>query len=249
MTMNNDHKTAGSAAAIACLAALLLPLAAGGCGMGQKKAAQENKDFFTSGNKEADQRADQRMAKTAELRGTGGAGGSEGGGGGGGAQQAAAKVEPAEGRTTASGKPAGDDAPRTLFDRLGGQVAIAKIVDDFVDRMRADPRVNLERKGVIKGGFRFGRAQSMEWNAHPYALAQFKKHMVQFLMLSTGGPSFYDGLDMTAAHANRHINNAEFDAAVGDLKATLDKLAVPAKEQKELLAIVESTRPQVVQER
>jgi hemoglobin len=45
------------------------------------------------------------------------------------------------------------------------------------------------------------------------------------------------------------ITNAEFDAAVGDLKATLDKFQVPTDEQKELLAIVESTRPQVVEER
>ena len=42
------------------------------------------------------------------------------------------------------------------------------------------------------------------------------------------------------------ITNPEFDAAVGDLKATLDKLQIPNTEQKELLAIVESTRPQIV---
>ena len=46
-----------------------------------------------------------------------------------------------------------------------------------------------------------------------------------------------------------HISNAEFDASVGDLKATLDKLQVPNPEQKELLAIIESTRPQVAEER
>jgi hemoglobin len=46
-----------------------------------------------------------------------------------------------------------------------------------------------------------------------------------------------------------HITNPEFDAAVGDLKAALDKAQVPNKEQKELLAIVESTRPQIVTER
>ena len=39
-----------------------------------------------------------------------------------------------------------------------------------------------------------------------------------------------------------HISNPEFDAAIGDLKASLDKLQIPNKEQKELLAIVESTR-------
>jgi len=46
-----------------------------------------------------------------------------------------------------------------------------------------------------------------------------------------------------------HITNPEFDAALGDLKASFDKLQIPNKEQKELLAIVETTRPEIVQER
>ena len=45
------------------------------------------------------------------------------------------------------------------------------------------------------------------------------------------------------------ITNAEFDAAVGDLKATLDKVGIADQEQKELLAIIESTRVQIVEER
>ena len=136
-----------------------------------------------------------------------------------------------------------------LFDRLGGQDAIVKIVDDFTTRVLADPRVNWERKGVKYGGLSIHRGKSMEWNASPQNVEQLKKHLVQFLALSTGGPAFYDGKEMKDAHANLHITNAEFDAAVGDLKASLDKLQVPNKEQKELLSIVESTRPQIVQER
>jgi hemoglobin len=54
---------------------------------------------------------------------------------------------------------------------------------------------------------------------------------------------------MKAAHADMRIGNPEFDAAVGDLKASLDKLRIPDAEQKELLAVVESTRPQIVTER
>ena len=54
---------------------------------------------------------------------------------------------------------------------------------------------------------------------------------------------------MRQAHQGLVITNAEFDAAVGDLKATLDKLGMATPEQKELLSIIESTRPQVVEER
>ena len=54
---------------------------------------------------------------------------------------------------------------------------------------------------------------------------------------------------MKSAHAGLHIANPEFDATIGDLKSSLDKLQIPNKEQKELLAVVESTRPEIVTER
>lgn len=59
----------------------------------------------------------------------------------------------------------------------------------------------------------------------------------------------YEGKEIESSHANMHISNAEFDATLGDLKSSLDALQVPNLEQKELLAIIESTRPQIVTER
>jgi hypothetical protein len=50
--------------AIRISAALFLTMLLG-CGNKQKK----DEDFFTSGSRSADQRADQRMAKTQQLRG------------------------------------------------------------------------------------------------------------------------------------------------------------------------------------
>ena len=47
-------------------------------------------------------------------------------------------------------------------------------------------------------------------------------------------------------NVDRHFDS---DAAVGDLKATLDKMHVGVDEQKELLSVVESVRPQVVEKR
>ena len=64
-----------------------------------------------------------------------------------------------------------------------------------------------------------------------------------------GGPSVYEGKDIRASHAGMRISNPEYDAAIGDLKATLDKLGIKTDEQKELLAIIESTRPQIVEKR
>ena len=66
---------------------------------------------------------------------------------------------------------------------------------------------------------------------------------------ATGGPPHYTGKDLQSVHADMHISNPEFDAAIGDLKASLDRFRIPNTEQKELLAIVESTRPEIVTER
>ena len=45
------------------------------------------------------------------------------------------------------------------------------------------------------------------------------------------------------------ISNPEFDAVIGDIKSSLDKLQIPNGEQKEFIALIESTRPQIVTER
>jgi hemoglobin len=86
------------------------------------------------------------------------------------------------------------------------------------------------------------------WNATPEEVRNLEKHLVQFLSLATGGPAEYDGRGMKPVHADMKITNHEFDATIGDFKASLDKLRIPDREQKELLAIIESTRPQVVTE-
>lgn len=186
-----------------------------GCG---SQGNTPDKDFHTSGSREADQRAETRVARDQQIRGKGtGADDTQ------------------------------KDVKKPLYDRLGGEQGLTAIVDDFVNRMLNDPRVNFTRKGVTKGSII--NRESAEWNASAANVAQLKKHFVQFLSLSTGGPTHYDGREMKAAHAGLHISNAEMDAAVGDLKATLDKLGIATEEQKELLEIIESTRPQVVEEK
>lgn len=213
------------------LVTLLSLLAAGfmvGCASGNPE--KEKDAFFTSGSREADQRASQRMARDEQLKGTGEGTGEE-------------NVKKATENGDAKG--ARTEGKLTLFERLGGQEGIAAIIEDFVPRVLNDPRVNWQRSGVSAGGW-FRRDRSVEWTPTPGNVDQLKLHLVQFLSLATGGPSKYSGKDMRATHADMEITNPEFDAAVGDLKATLDRRQVPNQEQKELLAIIESTRPQVV---
>jgi hemoglobin len=209
---------------IVCRISAALMTFAAGCGGTQQSKDQ---DFFTSGNREADQRADERMAQKQELTGDVNNGG--------------ATVTKSQAVIATEKKP--------LYDRLGGSTGIKLIVDDFVDRMLADPRVNFQRVGVIRGGLSIHREQPMQWEATPENLKILKTHFEEFIAVATGGPSKYTGKEIKSAHANMHISNAEFDAAMGDLKASLDKLQIANAEQKELLAVVETTRDQIVEER
>lgn len=207
-----------------------------GCGTGTPQ--KQNRQFFTSGSKEADQRASQRMASAEQLSGSG-----EGAG------EKHVKKATAAGNSNATPGAAQAQEKLALFERLGGDVGLTRIVEDFTARALQDPRVNWRRQGVKRGGLSFHSGSLVTWNQTTQNVTNLNKHMVQFLSLATGGPAHYDGKEMKSAHAGLHISNPEFDAAVGDLKATLDKLQIPNTEQKELLAIIESTRPEIVEER
>jgi hemoglobin len=197
----------------------------GGCGGTQDKAT---KNFYTSGSREADERADQRMAKADQLSGNTNNGGQK----------------------VSSSQAVISSEKKTLYDRLGGDQGITAIVDDFLPRVMDDPRVNWSRKGVTRGGLNpLHRDDSETWDASPANVKILKLHMVQFFALSTGGPSNYTGKEITPDHKDMHITNPEFDAAIGDLKASLDRMQIANQEQKELLSVVESTREQIVEVR
>jgi truncated hemoglobin YjbI len=127
-------------------------------------------------------------------------------------------------------------ASKTLFDRLGGLPAITAVVDDFVGRAASDPKVNFTRKGT-----------AAEWQATPENVAHLKQLLVELIAQATGGPVKYTGRDMKSSHKGMGITEAEFGAIAADLKATLDKFKVPAKEQEDLFAIVGSTKADIVE--
>lgn len=198
---------------------LVLVLALAACASKQQKVAEQ--DFYTSGSRDADQRAETRVSATQEMRGEKSSGSD--------AQKPSAK--------------------KTLYERLGATDGLRVIVNDFVDRAIADPRVNWKRVGVKHGAVLGIGGKSSERESTPSQVQTLKDHVVQFFAVATGGPTQYDGRDMKRVHEGMRISNSEFDAAVGDLKASLDALHVAVQDQKELLAVVESTRPQIVEER
>jgi hemoglobin len=220
---------------------LVVLVIAVGAGCGGGKPTKQSTEFFTSGSREADQRASQRMAQSEQLSGTG-----EGAGEKNVKKATAGSTNGVAGGTNQAAQAQGK---LPLFARLGAEMGISNIVADFTPRVLQDPRVNWDRKGVKQGGFSLHSGKSVTWNATPENVALLQKHLVQFLALATGGPAHYEGKEIKSTHAGMHISNPEFDAVLGDLKASLDKMQIPNTEQKELLAIVESTRPLIVSER
>ncbi|HJR54841.1 MAG TPA: group 1 truncated hemoglobin [Gemmatimonadota bacterium] len=142
--------------------------------------------------------------------------------------------EPGDGADTLA--PAVDTtAGATLYERLGGEEAIAAVVDTLVALASADAELNFTRRGTAN-----------EWEATPENVALFKDRMVQFVGQATGGPQVYEGQDMATAHAGMQITNEEFDRLAGHLEAALDAYSVPEAEKQELFAIVETTRSAIV---
>jgi hemoglobin len=120
----------------------------------------------------------------------------------------------------------------TLFDRLGGVYNIATVVDDFIDRIMVDPRLN---------------ANPRVNEAHHRVLpAGFKYYVTEMVSWAAGGPQRYTGRPMAEVHRNLMITDAEWQAFMDDFQQTLDKFQVPRREQQELKAIVESTKHDIV---
>ncbi len=122
--------------------------------------------------------------------------------------------------------------PATLYERLGGVYAIATVVDDFIDCVMADSRLNANPR--------------VDEAHHRVPPAGFKYLVTEMVCWAAGGPQKYTGRSMYESHKEMKITGGEWEAFMDDLQQTLDKFGVPAPEQAELKAIVESTRADIV---
>jgi len=70
--------------------------------------------------------------------------------------------------------------------------------------------------------------------------------VTEMVCWASGGPQKYTGKPMADSHAHLKITGQEWEAFLDDFQQTLDKFKVPAEEQAELKAIVDSTRSDIV---
>lgn len=120
----------------------------------------------------------------------------------------------------------------SLYERLGGVYAIAAVVDDFIDRIMVDPRLNANAK--------------VDEAHHRVSKAGFKYLVTEQVCWAAGGPQSYTGRSMTDSHMHLDITENEWLSFLDDLRQTFEKFHVPATERAELVAIVESTKPDIV---
>jgi hemoglobin len=74
----------------------------------------------------------------------------------------------------------------------------------------------------------------------------FKYLVTEMVGWASGGPQKYTGRPMRESHELLNITPKEWEAFMDDFQQTLDKFSVPAAEQEELKAIVNSTYSDIV---
>jgi len=91
--------------------------------------------------------------------------------------------------------------------------SIATVVDDLIERIMIDPRLNANPK--------------VDEAHHRVPPAGFKYLVTEMVCWATGGPQKHTGCSMKESHQHLMITAAEWEAFLDDLQQTLDKFAVP----------------------
>jgi hemoglobin len=120
----------------------------------------------------------------------------------------------------------------SLYERLGGIYSIACVVDDLIDRVMNDPRLNAN--------------PAVNEAHHKVPPPGFKYLVTEMVGWASGGPQKYTGRSMLESHEHLNITPKEWEAFMDDFQQSLDKFSVTATEQAELKAIVNSTYGDIV---
>lgn len=119
------------------------------------------------------------------------------------------------------------DRAGSLYQQIGGKDALNAAVELFYVKVLADDRVNSYFKDIN--------------------MVRQKRKQTEFLAMALGAPTKYTGADLRTAHADLPgLNDTHFNAIAEHLQATLTELKVEKSLIDRSLAIVESTRADVL---
>ena len=117
--------------------------------------------------------------------------------------------------------------PSSTYAQLGGAAGVEGIVDDLLNAIVDDERINQQ----------FANAD----------ILRLREKLIEQICAKSGGPCTYTGRDMKSTHAGMGVSSSDFDALVGDLVATLNKFKVPEKEKNELLGALGPMKGDIVE--
>lgn len=107
-------------------------------------------------------------------------------------------------------------AKPSLYQQLGGNVAITKLVDGLLVKIEHDPRIVHHFKDTD--------------------IARFRSKLIEQLCHISDGPCQYTGSTMQESHTGFQITAADFDRLVQHLIDVMTELHIPLGAQNELLA-------------
>lgn len=117
----------------------------------------------------------------------------------------------------------------TIYERVGGEPAIADLTERFYRKMLGDDRVS-------------GFFDDIDMDK------QIAKQQA-FLTMVTGGPNNYTGKDMRAAHAHlidRGLDDIHVDVVIEHLTATLAEMGAPQDIIETVRTVCEGARKDVL---
>ena len=118
----------------------------------------------------------------------------------------------------------------SLYTRLGGYDTIAAVTDAVYVRPKSDDKLR-----------RFYDHRGDD------GVEREKQLLIDFLSAGAGGPLYYTGRDMKTVHKGMRLDEEDWQRAVSYLTAALDSFNVPERETAEVLALVESTKQEIVE--
>lgn len=121
---------------------------------------------------------------------------------------------------------------KSLYERLGGYDAISAVVESFADKLFNDP---------VIGKFFVGMSADSRKG--------FKQKNKNLVCNVTGGKCDIISRPAKVAHGGLGIGEKEFGIVVQHLIDTLNEFKVPKAEQDELLAIIGTLKPDIVEKK
>lgn len=103
-----------------------------------------------------------------------------------------------------------------LYQAFGEKAGLVKLMDDFVPRLQADPR--------LAEAFKKANVENL------------KMQLVNQICQVSGGPCEYKGADMKTAHNSMDITKTDFNALVEVLQKSMDAQGISFSNQNQLLA-------------